>query len=102
MQLGASANQKQCTPPIFEQEAQPLVRDVVGGGGSFEGLLRQWIANNGHLSGNPMAVMAQACPVGSIDQPLDLGLLKYSLLLLHALVKHRHGRVWPFNMVWAC
>ena len=43
------------------QEAQPLVSDVIGRGGSFEGLLRQWVANDCHLSGNSAAVMTQAC-----------------------------------------
>ena len=43
------------------------MRDVIGGGGSFEGLLRQWVANDCRLTGNSAAVMTQVLSTWPVD-----------------------------------
>lgn len=43
---------------MLSQEAKPLVRDVVGRGGSFEQLVREWVNCDGHLTGTSSTIMA--------------------------------------------
>ncbi|KAK9812585.1 hypothetical protein WJX73_010575 [Symbiochloris irregularis] len=51
------------------EEARPLVRDVGGHGGSFEGLVREWVGRDGHLTGTSATIMASECVrlLGSAD-----------------------------------
>lgn len=53
------------------QEARPLSGDVVGQGGSFEGLVRKWVQHDGHLEGTSATIMASVSILFWIENPCN-------------------------------